>query len=80
MRPIKKASNSIPTEKLDQLWQNWAKQPDRIELAARVLHWSVNTWFETLRPPPRFHQWLAQAVKHRIEQRIEQRLDRSSEP
>gem|GEM_PF-5608838 len=67
MRPSKKSSDPIPTEKLDLLWQTWAKQPDRIELAARVLHWSVNTWFATLRPRPQFHQWLAREMKRRLE-------------
>lgn len=66
MRPLHQVSKSIDAEKLDLLWQTWAKQPERIELAARVLHWSVNTWFRTLRPRPQLRQWIEREMKRRL--------------
>lgn len=31
-------------ERVDRLWQNWAMKPERIELAARLLHASIDAW------------------------------------
>ncbi len=36
------------TEKLDHFWQSWARRPERIELAARLLHRSVDLWASEL--------------------------------